>query len=151
MNVGVYSFEIMRFKELEFLNTNSMFMIGIEDIYLYSENNVKERIKEKTIFEKMLNDYKSEKIKLIIIKKLDSLGNNKYEKMKKLKELLENDYRFYCFEGNIHNLNAGGKIFTKNLIAELEETTRRPELKNKYNYNRKENKKWTLDYILIKL
>lgn len=120
MNVGVYSFEIMKFKELEFLNTNSMFMIGIEDIYLYSENNAKERIKEKTIFEKMLNDYKSEKIKLIIIKKLDSLGNNKYEKMKKLKELSENNYRFYCFEGKIHNLNTGGKIFTKNLIAELE-------------------------------
>lgn len=148
MNVGVYSFEIMKFKELEFLNTNSMFMIGIEDIYLYSENNAKERIKEKTIFEKMLNDYKSEKIKLIIIKKLDSLGNNKYEKKKKLKELLENNYRFYCFEGNIHNLNTGGKIFTKNLIAELEENTRGSVIKNKHKdvnrkniYNRKESKK----------
>ena len=148
MNVGVYSFEIMKFKELEFLNTNSMFMIGIEDIYLYSENNAKERIKEKTIFEKMLNDYKSEKIKLIIIKKLDSLGNNKYEKMKKLKELLENNHRFYCFEGNIHNLNTAGKIFTKNLITELEENTRGSVIKNKHKdvnrkniYNRKESKK----------
>lgn len=148
MNVGVYSFEIMKFKELEFLNTNSMFMIGIEDIYLYSENNAKERIKEKTIFEKMLNDYKSEKIKLIIIKKLDSLGNNKYEKMKKLKELSENNYRFYCFEGKIHNLNTGGKIFTKNLIAELEENTRGSVIKNKHKdvnrkniYNRKGSKK----------
>ena len=63
MNVGVYSFEIMKFKELEFLNTNSMFMSGIEDIYLYSENNVKERIKEKTIFEKMLNDYIGRKVR----------------------------------------------------------------------------------------
>ena len=97
-----------------------------------SENNIKERGKEKTIFEKMLSDYRSKKIKRIIIKKLDSLGNNKYEIMKKLRKLLENDYRFYCFEGNIHNLNTCGKIFTKNLIAELEENTKWIKIKNKH-------------------
>lgn len=117
MNVGVYSFKIMKFKELEFLNKNFMFMIGLEDIYLYSENNTKEN----ATFKKMLNDYKNKKIKLIIIEKLDLLGNSRHEIAKKLKELFENDYSFYCFEGNIHNLNMSGKIFTKNLISELEE------------------------------
>ena len=49
MNVGVYSFKIMKFQELDFLRSNSIFMIGIEDIYLYSENNI-QHILEGNIF-----------------------------------------------------------------------------------------------------
>lgn len=131
MNVGLYSLNTMELKEISNIITDTRFTLGVKKIFLYSENTKKEKMSKRFVFRKMLEDYEKGKIELIVFKNLKSIGKDKYIRSQILKELLLKDYKFCTLEENHNNLNLSGRIFTKNLIAEIEEEKKYNEQRDK--------------------
>lgn len=71
MNIGLYSFERLEIKKLEEISNKIKTIYWGENvnIYIYSENTVKQRIKERQALYQMIEDYEKGKIEVIIFEK----------------------------------------------------------------------------------
>lgn len=121
MNVGLYSFKTMKLIEAKLLGCNINRLFNVDDILLYSESTNRERMSERRALKKMLDDYDQNKIDLIVFKDMKALGSDAYMICKMLKQLLLNNYKFFCINERINSLDSRGIIHTKVIINSIEE------------------------------
>ena len=112
MNVGLYSFERLEVKKLEGIsNKIKNYYFGAKvNIYIYSENTVKQRLKERQALYQMIEDYEKGKIEVIVFENNEALGSDSYTRSEIIKLLQKKDIRFIIVENSIDSTSADGKI-----------------------------------------
>ena len=79
MNIALYSFNRLEVDLVDNLSKKikSTFK-NIDKIYLYTENTLKERLSQRTGLNELLNDYKKEKIDMIVFQSITAIGTDDY-------------------------------------------------------------------------
>lgn len=119
MNIGLYSFERLEIKKLEGISNKIKTIYWGENvnIYIYSENTVKQRIKERQALYQMIEDYEKGKIEVIIFENNEALGSDSYTRSEIIKLLQKKDIRFTIVENSIDSTSADGKIKLSILVS----------------------------------
>lgn len=111
MNIGLYSFERLEIKKLEGISNKIKTIYWGENvnIYIYSENTVKQRIKERQALYQMIEDYEKGKIEVIIFENNQAFGSDLYTRSEILKMLLKKNIKFEIIEDSIVSTSIVGK------------------------------------------
>ncbi len=111
MNIGLYSFERLEIKKLEEISNKIKTIYWGENvnIYIYSENTVKQRIKERQALYQMIEDYEKGKIEVIIFENNQAFGSDLYTRSEILKMLLKKNIKFEIIEDSIVSTSIVGK------------------------------------------
>lgn len=118
MNIGLYSFERLEIKKLEEISNKIKTIYWGENvnIYIYSENTVKQRIKERQALQQMIEDYEKGKIEVIVFEDSQALGSDLFTRSKILKTLLIKDINFRIIEDSIDSTSGIGKLKLNTLL-----------------------------------
>lgn len=148
MNIGLYSFQRLEMKKLENLNNEiKVKCLGFKtNIYIYSENTVKQRIKERQALHQMIQDYESGKIEVIYFENRDALGSDLYTRSEILKMLLKKNINFEIIEDSISSTSATGKLML-NMSLIFAESAKKDNDKRSIMGNRIKDKNKEIVYV----
>lgn len=96
MNIGLYSFDTIEFNKLK--NIIQKMPFQFDNLYLYTENSDKERIRKRDGFNRIIEDYKSKKIDKIVFEDGLSLGSSQYIRSQIFKRLLYSNCEYHCID-----------------------------------------------------
>lgn len=108
MNVGLYSFKTLELSKVENLKNQIYSIMGCKcEIYIYSENNRKERLSKRCGLRKILEDYRASKIDMIIFEDRKALGIDEYTTYRILKILSNENVNFTSLKDGFNNSSFG--------------------------------------------
>ena len=141
MNIGLYSF-----KNMELIKTSNLIgklnrIFYLDDILLYSENTSREKMSQRFGFKKLLEDYDSNVIDIIVFEDIKSLGSDNYIRSQIYKALLSGNYEFYLLNQNLSSSKRQDRIFLKYIIDHEETLKNRMNERSKMGQYIKENYK----------
>lgn len=135
MNIALYSFNRLEVNLVENLSKEikSKFK-NIDKIYLYTENTLKERLSQRTALNELLNDYKKEKIDMIVFQSITAIGTDDYIQSVILNKLMKSNIHFYFIDLEMDSESEESKMFihTKIFMGESirKENMRRSKVVN---------------------
>lgn len=135
MNIALYSFNRLEVDLVDNLSKKIKSTLkNIDKIYLYTENTLKERLSQRTGLNELLNDYKKEKIDMIVFQSITAIGTDDYIQSLILNKLMKSNIHFYLIDLEMDSESEKAKMFMQTKIfmgkAIRKENMRRSKIAN---------------------